>query len=139
MQDVVTGRCLCGNVEYSIENDFLFLLFCHCEQCRRISGSAHASNLFSATQSLTWLKGEESIQRFDYPGRDFTKSFCRMCGCGLPYRSSHGEMVIVPAGTLDGEPKFATHGKVFLAECTEWTHSTADTKLFDGFPDFSGS
>lgn len=139
MTEVITGRCLCGDVEYSIENDFEFLLFCHCAQCRRISGSAHASNLFSSTGTLTWLKGEENIQRFDYPGRNFTKSFCRTCGCGLPYRSSHGKTVIVPAGTLDDEPKYGRLGKVFLAECTQWARSPVETKRFDGFPDFFDS
>lgn len=136
MDNQIMGRCLCGAVEYKVENAFRFLLMCHCEQCRRISGSSHASNLFSVTNSLVWTKGQEHIHRFDLPGRDFTKAFCKVCGCGLPYLSNNSGAVIVPAGTLDSEPNYEQKSKVFLAECTEWGAANNDTGKFQRFPKF---
>ena len=136
MEENMTGGCLCGAVEFSIQNEFKFLLFCHCEQCRRISGSAHASNLFSETNSLTWLKGEENIQHFDFPGRDFPKVFCKTCGCGLPFRSKNLDLDIVPAGSLHSEPSYLRQAKVFLAECPDWVRTGSETKHFEGYPDF---
>ena len=136
MADRVTGGCLCASVQYSIQNDFKFLLFCHCEQCRQISGSAHASNLFSATDSLTWIKGKDLVKRFHHPERDFTKAFCRQCGSGLPYISASGAMVIVPAGSLKAEPKVIKKAKVFLCERTSWTPSVSETAEFENFPDY---
>lgn len=134
MDNRITGTCLCGGVEYSVENEFLFLLLCHCEQCRRISGSSHAANLFSDTNSLVWTKGEKNIGRFDFPERDFTKAFCKTCGCGLPYRSKSSDRVIVPAGTLNSEPEYAQKSKVFLAECTKWGEHDLEAGAFAGFP-----
>ena len=136
MNDLIKGGCLCGDVEYSIENDFLFLLFCHCEQCRRISGSAHASNLFSTTQSLSWTMGADRVRSFHHPNRDFTKAFCSVCGSGLPYVSKSGGMVIVPAGSLNSEPRFGKAAKVFLSERANWTPSAIKTDEFDYFPDY---
>jgi hypothetical protein len=136
MGDRIFGECLCGEVEYSIENDFAFLLFCHCEQCRRIAGSAHASNLFSATSSLNWERGEDKVKKFHHQSRDFTKAFCSECGSGLPYKSHSGEMVIVPAGSLKSEPKYTNAAKVFLAERTDWTPSEIQVEEFQKFPTY---
>lgn len=136
MDDDITGGCLCGAVEYSIRNDFRFLLFCHCAQCRRISGSAHASNLFSATDSLTWLRGEELVVCFRHPTRVVSKAFCRICGSGLPFRSRSGPMVIVPAGSLNGEPRIGKAARVFLSEETGWAPSVIKCEEFGHFPDY---
>ena len=136
MTDYINGGCLCGEVEYSIENDFLFLLFCHCEQCRRISGSAHGSNLFSATGSLSWEQGRELVRTFRHPSRDFTKAFCTTCGSGLPYVSKSGSMVIVPAGSLHSEPRFGKAATVFLSERVTWAPSVLQTEEFDHFPSY---
>lgn len=136
MAEKITGECLCGAVEYAIDNDFKFILFCHCSQCRQITGSAHASNLFSATESLEWLKGEENIERFRHPERNFSKTFCRTCGSGLPRRSNTGPWIVVPAGSLKGEPKFGKNAEIFLSERTDWTPSVCHGDEFPGFPTY---
>ena len=136
MDDVISGGCLCGGVKYSIKNSFEFLLFCHCDQCRRITGSAHASNLFSTTDSLTWDQGQSFVEVFRHPKGDFTKAFCRQCGSGLPYTTQSGHAVIVPAGSLNGDPNVGKKAEVFLSERTAWTPSVTKTDTFEHFPDY---
>ncbi|MEP2028718.1 MAG: GFA family protein [Paracoccaceae bacterium] len=136
MSEIINGGCLCSEVEYSVKNDFIFLLFCHCEQCRNISGSAHASNLFSATDSLKWLRGGDLVKLFRHPNRDFTKAFCGNCGSGLPYASLSGNLVIVPAGSLHSEPRFQKAAKVFHTERTNWTPSDIEFEEFEHFPSY---
>ena len=41
-----SGACLCGAVHFEIEGDFERFFLCHCEYCRKDTGSAHAANLF---------------------------------------------------------------------------------------------
>lgn len=136
MDNQITGGCLCGEVAYTIENDFKFVLFCNCEQCRRITGSAHASNLFSEAGNLAWTKGAAHVQTFRHPSRDFTKAFCSLCGSGLPYVSKNGQAVIVPAGSLHGEPHFEKAASVFLSERAKWAPSVLETEEFERFPDY---
>lgn len=136
MRDRISGGCLCEGVQFSILNRFEFLLYCHCRQCRQISGSAHASNLFSATGSLEWSQGEHLVQRFRHPNRNFTKAFCRTCGSGLPYVSSDGHRVIVPAGSLHSEPEVTKKAKVFLCERANWSPSVSQWETFERFPDY---
>ena len=136
MDDRISGGCLCGKIEYTIQNKFEFVLFCHCKQCRQLSGSAHAANLFSTTETLKWSKGEESVKCFHHPKRDFTKAFCKECGSGLPYVSKNGNMVIVPAGSLASEPNIGKKAKVFLSERTNWSPSMGECDEFPGFPTY---
>lgn len=37
---MLTGRCYCGAVEYSVPDDFRYAANCHCSNCRRVTGSA---------------------------------------------------------------------------------------------------
>lgn len=135
MTDVISGNCLCGKVAYEVENQFDNLFFCYCHQCRQLTGSSHAANLFIGPGAVKWLKGEENIRRFDLPERDFTKAFCCECGSGVPYLNNKGTKWIVPAGTLNTEPRYAQHDNIFCAEQTKWCHSGDASGNFDGFPD----
>lgn len=71
-----SGRCLCGAVQYSVTTEIEDFYFCHCEQCRKITGSAFASNILTKPVNVNWISGSENVKRFDYPGlRTFTKVF----------------------------------------------------------------
>ena len=48
------------------------------------SGSVHASNLFSATARLKWLKGEEKVKTYEHNNSGHIKSFCPDCSSALP-------------------------------------------------------
>ena len=76
-QHLLTGSCLCKRVKYSVAAELQQFYFCHCEQCRKVTGSAFASNIQAAPAEVKWLTGAEYVKRFDYPGdRLFTKVFC---------------------------------------------------------------
>ena len=134
MADMISGSCLCGKVEFELKNQFENLFFCHCIQCRKITGSSHASNLFGDPSSFKWVKGQDHVKRFDLPERQFAKAFCHECGSSLPYLNSSGTKIIVPAGSLETEPNYKQQSNIFTAEQTRWHHLSADAENFDGFP-----
>ena len=45
-QYFATGQCLCGNVKYTISSAPIRMGQCHCDHCRRLSGTGHSSNAF---------------------------------------------------------------------------------------------
>jgi hypothetical protein len=51
------GSCLCGEIIFEIIGEFESFFLCHCERCRKDTGSAHAANLFSSKTSRTYLLG----------------------------------------------------------------------------------
>ncbi len=74
---------------------------CHCERCRKDTGSAHAANLFSSTATLRWLSGEDLIKTFNFNNTGHIKSFCAECGSALPNIQMDGTLLVLPAGSLD--------------------------------------
>ena len=134
MKKLIDGGCLCGKVSFSLRNEFSQFHFCHCSQCRKISGSSHASNLFTAPDNIEWKSGEANIKRFNYPGRDFSKVFCMECGSGLPFLSQSGKALIVPAGSLNDEPAITPQDNIFWSERAAWFEAGVGSQHFDGFP-----
>lgn len=134
MGDKINGSCLCGEVRFTVVNDFKQFHLCHCQQCRKITGSAHASNLFTSLESIEWTAGQELVKTFDHPENNFRKVFCRECGSGLPYESRRIPMLVVPAGSLDDEPAAEPMDHIFWAEHAAWFEAAKDKPVFDGFP-----
>lgn len=135
MNGQISGGCLCGKVRFSVDNSFERLYLCHCAQCRKITGSAFAANLYTPPEQLQWTAGEKYIKRFEFPGRDFAKAFCTECGSGLPYLNQKGAAIIIPAGSLDAEPNIDEQANIFWAERPRWSTSAVDAKYYLQFPD----
>lgn len=133
-QRKVQGQCCCGAVEYTVDNEFSNFYYCHCEQCRKLTGSAFAANLFSKPDAITWLKGEDLLVRYDHPERAFTKVFCSCCGSGLPFVTQSKQYLIVPAGSLVGEPALKPKAQIFCANAAPWHVLDKDLMQYDGFP-----
>ena len=130
----ITGGCLCGKVTYEVNNTFSKFYFCHCEQCRKITGSAHASNLFTRPDAIKWTAGEEYKKQFDYPDRDFTVAFCTECGSGLPFVTKNGKTLLVPAGSLDAEPNIQPKDNIFWVERAGWYDDGIHANKCEAFP-----
>ena len=129
----LSGSCLCGVVAFDIENTFENFQLCHCTQCQKTTGSAHASNLFTDPKNITWQTGVDSIARFDQDGRAISNAFCNQCGSRVPYISLSGEVLVVPAGVLDGEPSISVQGNIFWPERAPWYDKALAAKAFDAF------
>jgi hypothetical protein len=134
MTNIISGSCCCGDVEFTLEDSFSNFFFCHCEQCRKLTGSAHASNLFTSPDNINWIKGVEKIKRYDHSERSFSKAFCENCASGLPFISKSGKSLIVPAGSLNGEPSIKLDAQIFCSEQTEWHKEGLQTAKVSGFP-----
>lgn len=120
MSHKISGGCLCGAVKFVVDDRFDKFYLCHCIQCRKVSGSSHASNLFTTIDHIKWLSGVDKTVRFDHKEGEFTKVFCSECGSGLPYKSLTSDSLIVPAGSLDEEPSLAPQAQIFCGEKAGW-------------------
>ncbi|WP_299368566.1 GFA family protein [uncultured Tateyamaria sp.] len=132
------GRCLCGAVSFEVANAFEKLFLCSCDHCRQITGSAFASNLFVDAREFDWLAGTEEIVRFQVTGRDISKSFCRICGSGVPWPNGDGTKMIVPAGALSGPVNTAERMRIFASEQPEWASGLEHIPTYATFPKTEG-
>ncbi|WP_299621802.1 GFA family protein [uncultured Tateyamaria sp.] len=134
----IKGGCLCGAVTYRVTSTFEKLFLCSCDQCRHITGSAFASNLFVDVQGFEWHGGSENIMRYQVPGRDISKSFCRVCGAGVPWISGNGTKMIVPAGSLSEQIEVAERIRIFASEQPDWAADLTRVPAHATFPKPSG-
>lgn len=128
------GSCLCGEVRFEVEGEFERFYLCHCQHCRKDTGSAHASNLFSSSASLKWTSGEEKVRQFDLPGTRHSKSFCCVCGSALPMLQMDGVLLVVPAGSLNTEIHMIPDAHIFVSSRAGWDRALDELPTFDTFP-----
>src|SRR5262245_23949079 len=129
-----SGSCLCGEVRFEIEGEFERFFLCHCEYCRKDTGSAHAANLFSTTATVKWLSGQEKVASFDLPSTRHSKSFCSVCGSALPRVQMQGHLLVVPAGSLDSEVPIAPNAHIFVSSRANWDEGLDRIPLLEKLP-----
>lgn len=134
MHDRYSGSCLCGAVRFEIEGEFESFYLCHCEYCRKDTGSAHAANLFSSSARLEWIAGEEKVTQFDLPGTRHSKGFCSTCGSALPRVQMNGQLLVVPAGSLNSEVRIRPNAHIFVSSRAGWDESLEKVPAFEKFP-----
>ena len=119
----LSGSCLCGAVQYEISGEAQRFYHCHCQRCRKLTGSGHASNLLVSPEScLTWVKGEELLKRYKVPEAErFYNCFCSQCGSPMPRVVPQMGGVLVPAGTLNEEPPIPPGARIFWDSRAEWS------------------
>ncbi|MEX0923469.1 MAG: GFA family protein [Rhodovibrionaceae bacterium] len=120
------GRCLCGGVAFAYEGAPLWQGYCHCESCRRATGSPVAA--FIGVDSAGARIGGETLAVHDSsPG--VRRSFCRRCGTPLAYQADRfpGELHFYAAG-LERPQDFVPQFHVFYEERLPWFD------LDDGLP-----
>ncbi|MBP0578832.1 GFA family protein [Labrys sp. LIt4] len=103
MNGKITASCLCGSVRISCGMPAGPAAYCHCEDCRKCTGSAFNVSVPFEAGTFRVTSGEiGSFAKIADSGNELTRHFCRNCGSPL-YTSSrrHPDRVYVKAGILD--------------------------------------
>lgn len=118
MTPPLTGHCLCGAVQYRVEAPPLWQAHCHCESCRRATGSGFTSFFGVADGAWAWT-GALPATYASSPGVE--RSFCATCGTPMAYRGARfpDEMHFY-AATLDRPEDYRPTLHVNWAEHLSW-------------------
>ena len=135
MGTTIMGACLCGQVQYEVSGPFDAFHLCHCSQCRRSTGSAHASNIFTSPDRIRWKSGENLIKRYtpDEPGV-ISKCFCTNCGSLVPYVSLKSGKLIIPAGSLIESPGIMPDDNIFWRDRADWYEAGLEAEHKEEWP-----
>ncbi len=129
MSGEITASCLCGEVKISCGKPVGPGSYCHCEDCRKSTGSAFSVAVPFEAVEFRVLAGEiGSFTKKAESGNELTRYFCLNCGAPM-YGSSpeHPGRVYVKAGVLD-EPFVARPShQSWCQSRVEW--STIDQEL----------
>jgi len=133
----VSGSCLCGEVKYTVEGNVERFSHCHCQRCRKATGTGHASNvLVSPLSGLKWLSGESSLVRYKVPEADrFYNCFCSNCGSPMPREIEQLDAVLIPAGSIDGDLPIQPQHRIFWDSRVDWSCPAGDIPVFSKYPE----
>lgn len=129
------GSCLCGNVRYRSSGTVANFFHCHCQRCRKATGTGHASNIILAPGKLEFLSGEDRIRVYKVPdARFFANVFCQDCGGRVPVFSEERGVVLIPAGSLDEDVALQPTGRIFRDSAVSWSCGGDDIPAWDSYP-----
>jgi hypothetical protein len=132
-ETTLSGRCLCGTVKYDVSGTPLRFLHCHCERCRRASGTGHATNILFKPGTVDWRGTEGHVKRFKLPEAErFGTAFCTTCGGPLPRVGA--DLVVVPAGSLESVPEIVPQGRIFWDSRATWSCAGNDLPSYAEYP-----
>ena len=126
-----TGQCLCGAIQYRIDNAPQMAGVCHCKNCQRQAGSAFSTLAGVPTTEFHLIQGELKLytDTETESGNAVQRFFCGNCGSPI-YSAVPGfeGMVFLKTGTMDDTSGF-----------TPQFHAWGDTKqnwvaITDGAP-----
>ena len=100
----IQGSCLCGGVRFEVEPPFLRASHCHCDRCRKHSGTAVCTQARVLREQFHLRKGEELIRVYG-KGEGAVKAFCVRCGSSLFGGDwPDGPQVSIRMGAFDDDP-----------------------------------
>lgn len=126
---MLTGQCYCGATTIRAESAPQSIAYCHCPDCRRVTGAPVA--VFAAFDaSDVSFSPDEGKKIATNPG--VTRSFCRDCGsllCGV-YDYLPNQLYI-PVGLFDQVDALIPGVHAHEANRVSWLHIEDDLPRFE--------
>ncbi len=131
----LSGKCLCGNIEYSADTDIKLMANCHCTDCRAATGAAYGTLVFVEEDALQVTGTPKVFHHKSDSGSDMEKHFCPDCGSQLFGKNSNRpNMVSIRAGSLEQTSLVKPAVNVYLSSKIESTPVDPELKGFDKMP-----
>ena len=128
------GSCLCSGVKYEIYEKFSNIIQCHCQKCRKATGTAFATNAPVAKSAFKFIQGEELLNSFQSSEMS-TRYFCGQCGSHVyAVRKTDPELYRVRLGLLDNDVDTPLGPHVFVGSKANWDEILDDRPQFEEFP-----
>jgi hypothetical protein len=126
-----TGRCFCGAVQLRLSGQPTSVTYCHCESCRRATGSPVAVMVGYERSQVAFPK--ETPQHFaSSPGID--RPFCAHCGSPIGFTDERlPERIYFHVGVLDQPERFQPTCHALDAERLPWLHIDDELPRHAGF------
>lgn len=128
------GSCLCGSIRYEIRGELSDFGYCHCINCRKASGSAHAANSGVDRADVTFIDENDYLREYESSPGMF-RTFCSNCGSPIyAYRTVSPDVIRIRLGTLDTPITKRAKAHSFVSEKASWDVIEGSLPQFDEWP-----
>ncbi|MDP7448695.1 MAG: GFA family protein [Candidatus Latescibacteria bacterium] len=115
----LTGRCLCGAVTYDCGAEPASVTYCHCDTCRRMTGSAFNIGVGVPAAELHVTGQVRGYQTAGQPDESAIREFCP--DCGSPLFTRYPTMVFIKAGSLDDPTVVSPTRQIWTEMAVPWS------------------
>ena len=133
---MIKGSCLCGAIEYEVEEIPGKIFNCHCPQCRKSHGAAFATQVFTKGATLRLIKGNEHLKEYkQFPGHGGIRAFCSNCGPRLMnYLPDKNIYLSVALSSIDSAFDGKPVAHAFVGSKASWHQPSGDIPSFESIP-----
>ncbi|CAN7425172.1 GFA family protein [Rhizobium sp. LjRoot98] len=131
---LLTGKCMCGAVEYAVDDAFEYAMNCHCSNCRRTTGSAFKPIAGIRRERFQLIKGAEAMSIYGKPDENHDVH-CGTCGSLVYSVVREGAYAHVPMGTLVDAPTIRPTAHIFVGSKAPWYEITDNLPQYREFPE----
>ena len=121
---ILGGKCLCGAVQYEVEDRFRYSLNCHCSNCKPFAGIERGKLKLTGGANCLLIYGEEFAH----------DAHCGRCGSLLYSLVRDAQFVHVTLGTLLDSPSIRPSAHIFVGSKAPWYTITDDLPQHEEFP-----
>ena len=124
---MIKGSCLCRKIAFEITGPIVSPRYCHCENCRKFSGTGYAAWGVVRSSELVVTRYDSGTTKYDSGGG--LRVFCSSCGSPLWFEPRDLQQFRgIPLGAIDV-------GDVPTPEMQVWTKSKASwSAVLEGIP-----
>ena len=123
MDSKYSGRCLCGEISYSVDVEPLFTGNCHCKDCQRTSGGAFVPAMLFPEKSVAICGEAKYFESKADSGNIHKRAFCSNCGSQLFAKFNNMPGILgIKAGTLNDSSNYAPKLDFYVASAAAWDH-----------------
>ncbi|HEY8241501.1 MAG TPA: GFA family protein [Kiritimatiellia bacterium] len=117
---MLIGSCHCGAVKYEAPGKVLRFSYCHCDDCRKITGGPFGAAIVAQASGFRVTAGEPELTAYaSSPGK--ARNFCRRCGTHLFSKmDSAPDIVIIRAGTVEGDHGLKPQMHIWVSAKAAW-------------------
>jgi hypothetical protein len=119
---MLTGGCRCGEVRFTVADEFRYAANCHCSRCRAATGSAFKAFAGIERDKLTVTEGDDLLMVFGED--DLNDTRCAECGSLLYSVVREGGWVHVAMGSLVDEPSIRPSEHIYVGSKAPWFEIT---------------
>ncbi|QIR35923.1 GFA family protein [Tolypothrix sp. PCC 7910] len=132
MAETVTGGCLCGYVRYKYNGELEAANYCHCQDCRKTTGSAFNVGVRIQSAALRIVAGQvKSYTKNGNSGNKITREFCPECGSPLFTRApAKPQFVWLKAGSLDNPQLVKPVHQIWTDSAVSWAYIDPELPSF---------
>jgi hypothetical protein len=117
----LSGHCHCGAVTYTVNGDPVRMAQCHCEACRRTTGTGHLVQAFFKREDVAISGATSTHDSISDTGNTRTRHFCTECGSRLFSENSKApHMLGIAVGGFDDSSWFKPQVILFNSERPIW-------------------